>query len=133
MKPRALVVGVIASGLLLADGVRAADVAPGRAAYLKYCSACHGSDGKGDGVAAFTMRPRPADLTQLAAQHGGKFPYVKVKDVIDGRKQVTAHGESDMPVWGELFTEEKAAAQSDAQVRGKVQLITDYLSSIQAR
>ena len=53
----------------------AADADPGRAAYLKYCSACHGADGKGDGVASSAMRPKPADLTQLANAHGGKFPF----------------------------------------------------------
>jgi mono/diheme cytochrome c family protein len=106
---------------------------PGRAAYLRYCSACHGTDGRGDGVVATVMRPKPTDLTQLAKAHGGKFPYVQVRDIIDGRKRTAAHGTSEMPVWGEVFREQKAAAQPDANVRGQVQLITDYLSTIQVQ
>jgi mono/diheme cytochrome c family protein len=123
---------IVMTGTLLASAVRADEVNPNRAVYLKYCSACHGSDGKGDGVASGTMRPKPANLTLLAKKHGGKFPYVLVKDIIDGRKRIAAHGESDMPVWGEVFGEEKAATQPDTEIRGKVQQITDYLASIQA-
>lgn len=118
---------------LLAGTAQAEDINPGQAAYLKYCSACHGAEGKGDGVVSGAMRPKPADLTMLAKQNGGQFPYARVQNIIDGRSRLSAHGDSDMPVWGEVFTEEKAAAQSDAQVRGKVQLIASYLATIQAR
>jgi hypothetical protein len=37
------------------------------------------------------------------------------------------------PVWGEIFSEQKATAQPDAHVRCQVQLITDYLFTIQAQ
>jgi mono/diheme cytochrome c family protein len=119
-------------GLLIARPASAENANPGRAAYRKYCSACHGADGAGDGIVSGLMRPKPTNLTELAKQNGGKFPAVRVRDIIDGRTFITAHGESDMPVWGEVFTEEKAATQSDAHVRGKVQLIADYLATIQA-
>ena len=110
----------------------AADANPGRAAYLRYCSSCHGADGKGDGIVGALMNPRPVDLTQLAKAHAGKFPSLQVRQSIDGRRRIAAHGSSEMPVWGEIFTEQKAATQSDAVVRGQVQLLTDYLSTIQA-
>ena len=128
-----LVLALIASWALIAGRGDAAPPDAGRAVYLKYCSACHGAEGRGDGVASSTMRPRPTDLTQLAKAHGGKFPYVAVRDTIDGRKSIAAHGSSEMPVWGEVFSREKAATQHDAQVRSQVQLITDYLASIQAK
>jgi mono/diheme cytochrome c family protein len=126
-----LLIAAIGLGALLAGRAGAGDADPGRAAYRRYCSACHGSEGKGDGVVASALRPKPTDLTQIAKQHGGKFPTLHVREVIDGRKAVAAHGESDMPVWGVVFGEQKAAAQSDAHVRGQVQLITSYLASIQ--
>lgn len=122
-----------AASIAAAPGAPAAEANPGRAAYLRYCSACHGIDGKGDGIVGGVMDPRPADLTQLANARGGAFPYVQVRESIDGRRRIAAHGSSEMPVWGEIFAEQKAATQSDAVVRGQVQLLADYLATIQAK
>lgn len=122
-----------AAGSMLAASVHAAEANPGRTAYLKYCSACHGPDGKGDGIVSGAMRPKPADLTLLAKNNGGKFPYMRVKDIIDGRKPIAAHGNSEMPVWGQILTEETASTQGEARVRAKVQQITNYLASIQVK
>jgi len=133
MTRQVLVLTLIASCVTLVQRTDAAEANPGRAAYLKYCSACHGTTGQGDGIVSGAMRPKPTDLSQLAKAHGGKFPYVQVRDAIDGRKRIAAHGSSEMPVWGEIFGEQKAAAQPDAHIRGQVQLITDYLATIQVR
>ena len=106
----------------------------GKKLYARYCAACHGPDGKGDGVVSQFMRPKPADLTQLAKKAGGKFPFYEVVRTIDGRETVRAHGDPDMPVWGELFTKEAAGSPDRyAVARGKVVLITDYLETIQAK
>ena len=35
----------------------------GEAIYQKYCSICHGSEGTGDGHAAFFMTPKPRDFS----------------------------------------------------------------------
>jgi hypothetical protein len=42
----------------------------------------------------------PADLTQLARKAGGQLDERALLEVIDGRRQVSAHGTRDMPVWG---------------------------------
>ena len=105
---------------------------PGKAMYLKYCSACHGSGGKGDGVVSGLMQPRPTDLTQIAKKAGGKFPFVETMQAIDGTKTVKGHGGADMPVWGETFRQEHAdSLNQQARVRGQLLLITEYLASIQ--
>jgi mono/diheme cytochrome c family protein len=44
----------------------AVDQPTGKAEYTKYCGACHGPAGKGDGFVATFLRPKPPDLTQLA-------------------------------------------------------------------
>jgi mono/diheme cytochrome c family protein len=106
----------------------------GRKLYGQYCSACHGGDGKGDGIVSQFMTPKPTDLTQLAKQAGGRFPFYEVIRTIDGRETVRAHGDPDMPVWGEVFTRQEAgSADRHAIARGKVVLITDYLETIQAK
>lgn len=132
---RGIVVGtLIVMAAALASRSAGAEEDPGRAAYLKYCSACHGPEGKGDGVVASVLRPPPTNLTLLAKQQGGTFPYQLVKESIDGRKPSAAHGDSAMPVWGQVFSDDSALTHSaPAEVRGKVQLIADYVARIQAR
>jgi hypothetical protein len=85
-------------------------------------------------MVATVLRPKPTDLTQLANAHGGQFPRAQVERSIDGRQRIAAHGETEMPVWGEIFAKEKGSTiTAHAEVRGQVQLITEYLQSIQAR
>jgi hypothetical protein len=42
---------------------------PGRGSFVRYCGACHGDDGKGDGPKASTLSPRPADLSAISRKH----------------------------------------------------------------
>ena len=105
---------------------------PGRAAYLRYCGACHGPDGKGDGVAGTFMRPKPIDLTQIAKRNDGTFPFAHVTAQIDGTQTTRAHGDPAMRVWGQVFKDESswdAAQRTD--VRGKLLVIADYVQTIQ--
>jgi mono/diheme cytochrome c family protein len=122
-----------AACLLLAVAASAADQ-PGQATYRRYCAACHGLEGRGDGVVSGLMRPRPTDLTQLAKQHDGRFPLLQVMKSIDGRERVPGHGDSEMPVWGEIFAHDRVqGAAAEAQARGKVQEIAAYIQSIQVK
>jgi mono/diheme cytochrome c family protein len=111
---------------------------PGRQLYLRYCSACHGPEGKGDGVAGSLMRPHPADLTQLAARHGGEFLMEQVVRAIDGRQALRAHGEPAMPVWGEILSEElggkgKQNPAIERRVQSRIFAIAEYLRTIQEK
>jgi mono/diheme cytochrome c family protein len=124
-------------GLLFSASIAvAADTPPdpGRAMYLRYCGACHGPHGKGDGLAGSFMTPKPADLTQLAQNNGGTFPFQGVMAYIDGSKDVRAHGDPVMPVWGEIFRAESGWDMGRrVEVQGKLLLITDHVRSIQAK
>lgn len=104
----------------------------GRAHYLRYCAACHGIVGKGDGTVSRSLKLKPVDLTQFKAMNKGVFPSDKVMAAIDGRARIGAHGDSKMPVWGEIF-EKQAGGKKDqaAASAAKVIAITDYLESIQ--
>ena len=106
----------------------------GRQLYLKYCSACHGEAGKGDGVVSQLMRPAPPDLTQIAKKENGKFPFYDVIRQIDGRETLRAHGNSNMPVWGEVFQADQGDSPAkQAVARGRAMLIAEYLERIQAK
>ena len=109
-------------------------VNPGKQMYLRYCSACHGPGGKGDGVVSQLMRPQPTDLTQLAKNADGKYPFNRVMRVIDGKDTVRAHGDPDMPVWGELLADEEGhTPQRNTVVRGKVVQITQFVETLQEK
>ena len=103
---------------------------PGRPLYLRYCAACHGRQGRGDGPVAPALGEKPTDLTQLAA-HGEEFPLQAVVDAIDGTRTVRAHGVSEMPVWGEVFEPSSASREQKLVARSKIVAIADYLRSQQ--
>ena len=96
--------------------------------YTSYCAACHGIDGKGNGPAAKALTKAPADLTQLSAKNGGKFPDIRVRRYIEGADEVPAHGSRDMPIWGNLF---KHAGGGTEGVPIRVRNLSDYIQSLQ--
>ena len=83
---------------------------------------------------ARALNEQPIDLTQLAKQNGGTFPFERTMQAIDGTTSLRAHGVSEMPVWGEVFRElPEWPVERHIDARGKIILITEYLRSIQAR
>lgn len=42
-------------------------ILPGKIIYDRYCTFCHGNEGKGDGLNAFSLQKRPADLQKVLA------------------------------------------------------------------
>lgn len=97
--------------------------------FSTYCATCHGLSGKGDGPAAAALKKAPADLTRISARRGGKFPTVEVTRYIRGADEVPAHGNRDMPVWGDLFRSLDANSTQAAQVR--VNMLVEYLQKMQ--
>ena len=72
----------------------------GQAIFAKNCAQCHGNSGKGDGPWAASLRPRPADLTDL--KENGVFPRARVLSVIDGYNRHDLPGQK-MPEFGLLL------------------------------
>ena len=107
----------------------------GRGDFMTYCSACHGVSGIGDGTVAEFLTLTAANLTQMSLKNGGIFPRQRAIEVIDGRAQVSVHGERDMPVWGDWFKFEADADGGDAKaekiVRERIDALVTYLESIQ--
>ena len=104
-------------------------VPPGRQIYREYCAACHGSEGKGNGPVARSLRKPPADLTTLANRHGGAFPKEYVTNVLRFGFGFSAHGSSEMPVWGPIFQEMEQ--HNEAAVQQRIKNLCEYLESIQ--
>jgi mono/diheme cytochrome c family protein len=131
----ALVCGLTAtpSGALgqSSQTVTDAELARGRALFNNHCASCHGSTGVGNGPLATAMRRTPPDITALALLNGGIFPAERIRRIVDGRA-VEAHGDREMPVWGDVFKMSTAAPGDDA-ASARIAAILKYLASIQRR
>lgn len=110
---------------------------PRASEFVNSCSSCHGVDGKGAGFLVRLFRDvDPGDLTQLAAQNDGKFPFDDVFQVIDGRADIAAHGDRKMPVWGDRYWEEAMTdfgpdEWNQQRARTRILELVYYLESIQ--
>ena len=102
----------------------------GPAMFQEYCAACHGKQARGDGPAAAALKTVPADLTRISARNGGKFPGTKVRRYIEGLDEIAAHGNRDMPMWGQVLRG-TSADRADVQIR--VENLTKYIESLQQK
>jgi mono/diheme cytochrome c family protein len=109
------------------------DTGAGAQLYRSYCASCHGVEGRGKGPVAPSLVVAPADLTRLAEKYGDPLPLDRLAEFIDGRKEITAHGPREMPVWGEEFYPEGRPGNPKLERarRGTIMMILHYLSSIQ--
>ena len=96
--------------------------------FLRYCGPCHGRDGKGGGPVAAALRTAPADLTRISIRNGGVFPADRVRRFVTNGAEVSAHGSSEMPVWGPTF---RSLESSDKLVDIRIANVVTYLESIQ--
>lgn len=103
--------------------------------YMVSCAICHGPTGKGDGGFAVLMTVKPADLTTLAKNNHGEYPFLRVFQTIDGRTQLTGHGDRNMPIWGDRYEVETGVAPgtygSEQMVRSRILELVYYLQTIQ--
>ena len=125
---------LIALAIVMAPGTRVmaqhAETV-GRQFVERYCSACHGMDGKGHGPVASALRTPPADLTQISKRRGGKkFPVAEIAAYIDGRTEVRAHGSRDMPVWGKAL---RTLPGGESAMRLRIESLTRHVESLQQK
>jgi len=101
--------------------------------FERFCSACHGVEGRGDGPVALGLNTVVPDLTRIEARNEGEFPANTVQQIIDGRSVVIAHGTRTMPVWGyEFWVEEGADRTAERDAREIIRRLVEYLAEIQA-
>jgi mono/diheme cytochrome c family protein len=110
---------------------REPNTAMGKETFLKYCASCHGEDGKGNGPPAIALKPPPSDLTTLSARHEGKYPADYVSAVVKFGRSLTAHGSTDMPVWGARFKELDPGRDPTGQQH--VDDVVAYIRSLQVK
>ena len=114
----------------LAAPAFAADDDFGARLFFNHCAACHGDDAEGTGPVAASMRVTVPNLRSLAQRNGGVFPADAVTAYVDGREIKTAHGDRQMPIWGDVF---RGAEQGVAErtVRRRIAAVVDFISTLQ--
>jgi len=91
--PQAYVVSVILAGLLLVLSTSypafaaGGDALKGKALFQKKCVACHGPEGKGDGLKGKMLNPPAADFTSAASK---KKSEEDLRNVIENGKPGTS-------------------------------------------
>ena len=101
----------------------------GKKLFMTYCASCHGTDGKGGGPVASSLKTLLPDLTNIRKDDKGKFPALHVRNTISGEFGVGAHGSREMPVWGTYFKLKIGGSVS----RLNVYALTKYVESIQQK
>jgi mono/diheme cytochrome c family protein len=101
--------------------------------FAQFCASCHGTQGRGDGPVAPTLKVEVPDLTRLVRRPGDPFPLEQVRRIVDGREVPAAHGARRMPVWGYEFatataSEPDAGAANAAVLVGR---LVDHLKTLQ--
>ena len=126
-----IAVGVLA---LCANEARSMDL--GEFEYRNSCAQCHGLDGTGNGPMADQLNGKPSDLTVLAKNNGGNFPYQKVYRTIDGtynEGSFRAHGSKEMPIWGDVFRRKASSENRYMESKGRMMAIIQYIETMQKK
>ncbi|MDW3095030.1 MAG: hypothetical protein R8G33_05075 [Gammaproteobacteria bacterium] len=107
----------------------------GRQEFIDTCVICHGDDAKGKGLFSPHLANKPKDLTLIEMNNNGVFPFKRLYEIIDGRKDESMHGTRTMPIWGDKYSAEswlKVSTQhAETLARGKIFELLLYLESIQ--
>ena len=107
----ALIVLLSAASALVGDGLSAQDGDDlGQITYDRWCAACHGVDGTGNGPASGYMLPRPRDFTealyQIRTTASGELPTDEdIRAIIDRGMPGTT-----MPGWEDLLSNDEIEA-----------------------
>ncbi len=127
-----LTVVAVATVFSLPVYAQAFDEYSGQETYMRFCAACHGESGQGDGPVAEGLPIAVPDLTGLRKRRGNNFPEDVLRKIIDGQETVVVHGTRYMPVWGyEFWVEEGADDAAQERVDIIVDNLVEYLRSIQ--
>jgi mono/diheme cytochrome c family protein len=114
--------------------------AAGEREYRNNCAKCHGETGRGNGWLAAYLKTRPPSIDRVKRNNGGTFPAERVAEIIDGRKEVKAHGPREMPVWGGIYrtTGDKRfelygglPCPADEIVRTRIHALVGHISQLQ--
>lgn len=103
----------------------------GKSTFEAVCASCHGLDGGGNGPVAAMLVVRPSDLTTLSVQYDGRFPTAELRDIVFVHRVIPAHGTQDLPVWGDIWSEEGAWPRRRDIIEYEIDALIEYIRTIQ--
>lgn len=121
-----------AVGAISLAGAAGAEDDLGARLYFNHCAACHGDNGEADGPVAASLRTTVPNLRALAQRNNDEFPSDAVRSYIDGRELKAAHGDRQMPIWGDVF---RGPEQGTAErtVRRRIDALVEFIAMLQYR
>jgi len=130
---------LVIAGLLISAGTPALAqddepdptvISDGKDDFEWQCAPCHGADGTGNGPMAKQLIRPPSNLTLIAKNNEGTFPFWRVFRIIAGKTKVPGHETFQMPeFWKRFAGAEYAFGFLPPHVR--VLMLTHYLETIQ--
>ncbi len=90
--------------VLNANSYAEGDAVKGKESYDQICASCHGMSGKGDGVAAAALNPKPRDLSSAEYVSTLADDYI-FKVIKEGGASVDKS--PLMPAWGGVLSDDK--------------------------
>ena len=118
---------LLAGALLIGAAAARAAEPTGDQLFAAHCArAATARAAKATARPASTIKIVPPNLRTLAKRNGGQFPRDAVEAYIDGRKQVEAHGDRLMPVWGGFLQMPKDKG-SQEPVRQRIAALADFI------
>jgi mono/diheme cytochrome c family protein len=123
--------------IVIGNTAMAQDAVVGQPEFKMHCAACHGMEGRGDGPIGPLLKTPAPNLALISERNGGKFPFQKVYEIIDGSTVLTAHGTRDMPLWGVRYRKEPKPVTPDQvsvtneQVEQRILSLVYYLGTLQ--
>src|SRR5215203_1455874 len=71
---------------------------------------------------------------EIAEAQPRHVPFWQTYRVIDGRQEIMAHGNRDMPIWGDTFSRQEDGGLADeTRAVGRILQLLYYLESIQEK
>jgi high-affinity iron transporter len=98
--PLVLVSVLLATFVVTATRLRAADMKAAAQNYADSCAGCHGASGHGDGKDAATLKTKPGDFTDCSRM--AKFSDDQLFNIVKNGGQAAGEG-PDMPAYSEGY------------------------------
>ena len=125
--------GMVLAGLVACAPVSMPEPEEGSAFFADNCTSCHGRDGRGEGLLAQGLSPRPSDLTLLARGNGGRFPTASALSYIWGDPE-QGHLARVMPQFGGAMADDLVPLEVDGVLTPTPRALAGllaYLESVQ--
>jgi mono/diheme cytochrome c family protein len=132
-----VLLSALACGTMNSEKALAQDAVAGKEEFRLHCAVCHGMTGLGDGPVGVILKTPAPNLAFIAERNGGKFPFQRIYEIIDGGAVIVAHGTRDMPIWGERYRGEAKpvtpdqASVADLLAQQRILSLVYYIGTLQ--